>query len=673
VDSSGDLLVANALVGFSTPSKILGGTSAAPTWVSKINASGTPAFGVQVGGTLGINLIGADNAGNVLIAAIGSAAGGLPVTPNAYSSTPSSGSSPTYACKLSGVDGTPIFCTYLNINQVNLAGIGADGQGDVYILVGATTKSIVPTPGALSLGSQNVVLLKLDPTGQKLIYAAAFGGDGMDSPVALSVDAQGDAYVVGDTTSTTFPGAGAGAISTPSGSFVAKVNPSGSEILYASYGRAQETPEALDVDTTGAAYVSGTVGIGPIYVRKYTADGTAVAYETVLPGSEQAYVEPGYGTYVSGAAVDSAGVLTMFGYTNSITFPAHSSLATCPALELSYPAFIPQVSYMLRLRADGSVLQSTFYPYDIPTPPFSNGAGAPGSGSILFTGEEIGWVASIGGIQSGANFFQEVGVVQIGPDLTPISPVNIGCVANTASFEAGNIAPGEIITIFGSGLGPSTPQPYMLDSNGRVASTLAGVEVNFDGTPVPLLYVQDNQINAITPWGLAANSLSGTTTMCVAYSGNQQCVTPKVGAVAPDVFVINSSPGDRPTGPTHAAAVNQDGTLNSTANPAQVGSIVSIYATGLGDISPAPINGSFVQLPLPALINPVQIYFYATEGNPILAEVLYAGPAPLEVGGLFQINVRIPSGTTGVFSLSSSVPTQAVNIAIAPQQISAEP
>jgi uncharacterized protein (TIGR03437 family) len=667
VDSSGDLLVANALVGFSAPTKILGGTSVAPTWVSKINASGVPVFGVQIGGTLGVKLIGADNAGDVLIAGISPGAGGLPVTPNAYSSSPSSGNNPAYACKLSSVDGTPIFCTYLNVSQVDLAGIGADAQGDVYILAGTATKSIVTTPGALNLGSQNVMLLKLDPTGQKLLYSAAFGGNGKDSPLALSVDARGDAYIMGDTTSTNFPGAAAGAIPTPSGSFVAKVNPTGSEILYASYGRAQETPEALDVDPAGAAYVSGTVGTGPIYVRKYSADGTAVAYETVLPGSEPSYVVPGYaGTYVSGASVDSAGILTMFGYTNSIKFPAHSSLATCPALNRSYPAVFPKMTYMLRLAAAGSVLQSTFF---LPTQ-----VGL-GSGSILSTQQDVGWVAGITTTQVFGRIVYPIGVIRLGPAATPISPVNVGCVANGAALEAGSIAPGEIITIFGSGLGPATPQSYMLDPSGRVASTLAGVQVTFDGTSAPLLYVQDGQINAIAPWGLAGKL---TTEMCVIYNENQQCAAPLVGAAAAGVFVADSG---------NAAAVNQDGTLNSTANPAPVGSIVSIYATGLGPISPTPIDGSIVQLPLPVLANPVQILFAGqpTDPNtlppPILGEVLYAGPAPLEVGGLFQINVRIPSGTTGRFEISIGLQEgpgymtngQELNIAIAPEQGSAQP
>jgi uncharacterized protein (TIGR03437 family) len=647
VDPSGDLVVANTLVGFSAPTKILGSTSAGSSYVSKISASGAPVFGVQIGGISYIYFLAIDSAGDILIGGDG-LAGGLPVTPNAYS-TSSSGNLSAFACKLSAANGTPIFCTYLNSNKVAVAGIGADANGDVYILAGDPANTIVTTPGALSVGSRDVVLLKLDPTGQNLLYAAAFGGSGTDSPIALSVDGSGNAYVVGKTTSTNFPGAASGAIPTPSSSFIAKVDPTGSKIIYASCGGAQEIPMALAVDPSGAAYVSGTASTGGLYVRKYTADGTAVAYETVLAGSAG---------NEEGAAVDSTGVLTMFGITgstSSVSFPQHFSIMACPALTAPYPAMFPEY-YMVRLAADGSILQSTFFPDQLVFWPAAGG-------SILSTQPDHGWLAFSTTNSTGAT---SVGVLQIGPDSTPLSSVSIGCVSNGATFAPGNIAAGEIISVFGGGLGPETPQTFTLDSNGRIASTLAGVQVTFDGTPAPLLYVQDAQINAITPWELAGKT---TTEMCVVYDGNKDCVTPAVGAAAPGVFASAEN---------NAIALNQDGTLNSSANPAPVGSIVSLYVTGLGLISPAPADGAIVQLPPPTLVNPIQVFF--TEGSPYLppippAEVLYAGPAPLEVGGLFQVNVRIPSGTTGgqftilvqmPDDLSGSVGSPGANIFITP-------
>jgi uncharacterized protein (TIGR03437 family) len=623
VDSSGDLLVANSLVGFSAPTKILGGVSAASNWVSKVGASGVPVFAVQIGGIYDAYQIAADSTGNVLIAGAGPAAGGLPVTPNAYNPSPS-GDNSAFVCKLSGVNGSPIFCTYLNFNKTGIVGIAADAQGDVYILVGGLNTPTVTTRGALSIGGQDVVLLKLDPSGQNLLYAAAFGGDGTDSPAALSVDANGNAYVIGSTTSTDFPGAADGAIPTPSGSFVAKVDPTGSKLLYASYGRANEFPATLSVDPSGAAYVTGTVAQGGLYVRKYSADGTAVAYENFLPGTA--------GSQVRGSAVDTAGILSTIGSAGSIAFPQLSSVAACQPLDA--PSLGSSVgSYLIRLAADGSVLQSTFFPSDFPSESFQPAGG----GSVISIQQGGGWVA---GSPFNSDGPTGAGVIQLGPDLTAISPVNVGCLANGASFLPGSITAGEIVSIFGSGLGPAAPAIRTLDSNGGIASALDGVQVTFDGTPAPLLYIQDAQINAITPWELTGKT---TTEMCVVYNGNQACVTPSVVASAPGLFV--TALGD-------AAALNQDGTLNSSANPAPVGSIVSLYATGLGAISPAPADGAIVQLPLPTLVNPVQVNFTAADPqntNSIPAEVLYAGPAPFQVAGLYQMNVRIPSGSAGLF------------------------
>lgn len=346
-----------------------------------------------------------------------------------------------------------------------------------------------------------------------------------------------------------------------------------------------------------------------------------MAYEIVLAGA--------IGN-VLGATVDSTGVLTMMGNASSYAFPQHSSLEPCPALNEPYPASGPG-NYMVRLAAEGKVLQSTFFPAELVDAPAAGG-------SILSTQPNSGLLAI--STEDGTS----VGVLKFGPDLDPLPPAGLGCIVNAASFLPGSIAPGEIVSIFGSGLGPATAQSWKLGPSDSVATMLAGVQVTFDGTPAPLLYVKDTQINAITPWELAGKS---TTEMCVLYNGSQQCETPSVGGAAPGVFI---------TGQDSAIAVNQDGTLNSNTNPAKVGSIVTLYVTGLGAISPVLADGAMVQFPLPALVNSIQIAF-ANAGSDALAippaELLYAGPAPLEVGGMYQVNVRIPEGTTGEFAILS--------------------
>jgi uncharacterized protein (TIGR03437 family) len=105
-------------------------------------------------------------------------------------------------------------------------------------------------------------------------------------------------------------------------------------------------------------------------------------------------------------------------------------------------------------------------------------------------------------------------------------------------------------------------------------------------------------------------------------------------------LVILSSDG------VHALALNQDGSINSASNPAAQGSIVSVFATGLGPISPQQADGTLVGFPLPTNVLPVTVGFVvanppfgATIYNPF--EVTYAGPAPDLVAGISQINFNL--------------------------------
>ncbi len=116
------------------------------------------------------------------------------------------------------------------------------------------------------------------------------------------------------------------------------------------------------------------------------------------------------------------------------------------------------------------------------------------------------------------------------------------------------------------------------------------------------------------------------------------CIAAGVSAAAPGVFL-------NPATPNYAAALNQDGTVNSQQNPLHVGSIVTLFATGLGHITPTPADGSVVQLPLPTQDLNVQVQVPNPDQHspvPVFTTVQYAGPAPLEIAGLSQINVQIP-------------------------------
>jgi uncharacterized protein (TIGR03437 family) len=96
----------------------------------------------------------------------------------------------------------------------------------------------------------------------------------------------------------------------------------------------------------------------------------------------------------------------------------------------------------------------------------------------------------------------------------------------------------------------------------------------------------------------------------------------------------------------HALALNQDGSVNSASNPAAAGSVVSVFATGLGPVAPPLADGTLVGFPLPTNVLPISVGF--TVGNPPFGatisnpfEVTYAGPAPYLVAGTSQINFKL--------------------------------
>jgi uncharacterized protein (TIGR03437 family) len=209
------------------------------------------------------------------------------------------------------------------------------------------------------------------------------------------------------------------------------------------------------------------------------------------------------------------------------------------------------------------------------------------------------------------------------PDAAPPAPVTAASleVLNGASFMAGPVAPGEIVAIKGSGLGPETAADGSPGDSGRLAAALAGVQVFFDSTAAPLFYVQAGQVNAQAPYEIAGRE---TTHVEVRYNGRI------VGAA--DIAVAAVSPA------LFQAAANQDGSINSADAPAARGSIVVLFATGEGLTDSPSVTGLAAGAPYAHPRLPVRV---AVAGIP--AEVLYSGAAPGFVG-LMQLNVRVPGG-----------------------------
>ena len=220
-------------------------------------------------------------------------------------------------------------------------------------------------------------------------------------------------------------------------------------------------------------------------------------------------------------------------------------------------------------------------------------------------------------------------VIESGDTGTSQPGVSTGGVVNSASFLPEPVAPGMIVSIFGTSIGPAEGTGAQLDGFGRVGNSLAETQVFLDGIPAPLYFVRSDQINAQVPYGVAGKT---SVQLQVQYRGLPASpVTVPVAESAPGIFAISGGSGQ-------GAILNQDSTPNSAANPAARGSVVVIYATGEGETTPAGADGRLSEAPFASPVLPVSVRI---GGLP--CEVLFAGPAP-GFAGLLQVNVRVSLG-----------------------------
>lgn len=219
----------------------------------------------------------------------------------------------------------------------------------------------------------------------------------------------------------------------------------------------------------------------------------------------------------------------------------------------------------------------------------------------------------------------------IPPAALPVPKPVVAAVTNAASYATA-IAPGQMVIVWGSGMGPAAVTGLSVDANGLVSNNVAGAQVLFDGVPAPVVYVSATQIAVVTPYFGTSNA---TTHVQVQYQGvrSDPFVVP-VAASGPGLFTANA------TGAGQGAILNQDDvTRNSAAAPAPRGSIVILWGTGEGVTDPPGVDGRPAIGVLPAPLAPVSV----TIGG-LAATVEYAGAAPYLMPGVFQINAQVPQG-----------------------------
>jgi uncharacterized protein (TIGR03437 family) len=260
----------------------------------------------------------------------------------------------------------------------------------------------------------------------------------------------------------------------------------------------------------------------------------------------------------------------------------------------------------------------------------SSGANSASVALVVFpnnSGAALSATISIAGVP--------VTVTQPTAATAPLAP--IAAVTNAASYATGPVSPGELITIFGSGIGPATAAYATMDpSTRKLATTIGGVQVLFNGIPAPMIYASGTQVSAVVPYEMAPVANPSVWINFAGQTSNTYQVTSTV--TAPGLFAQNAS-GSGP-----GAILNQDNSLNGPGHPAAKGSIVQVFMTGEGQTTPQPVTGAITTATLPppqvtpAPLAAIQVLI---DGQP--ATYTYAGEAPGMVAGLMQINVRIPS------------------------------
>jgi beta-propeller repeat-containing protein len=293
------------------------------------------------------------------------------------------GAADIFVAKLSTDGSKLLYSTYIGGSGGERGlGIAVDAFGNAYV-TGYTNSLDFPIANALQPafagGNADAFVLKLDPSGSKLIYSTYLGGgnDRPDIGTAIAADAVGNAYVTGFTNSADFPTKNPlQRFVGPTDVFVTKLNPAGAPV-YSTHlgGSADDEAMGIAVDTTGSAYVTGhtespdfptTAGAfspkcvsidaklpigniclgGDAFVSKISPDGSALVYSTFLSGRG---FEVG-----RGIAVDAAGRAHVTGFTTSPDFPTMNPLQEKFGGG-HYDAFL------VKLNLDGSALiYSTF-------------------------------------------------------------------------------------------------------------------------------------------------------------------------------------------------------------------------------------------------------------------------------------------------------------------------
>jgi uncharacterized protein (TIGR03437 family) len=583
--------------------------------------------------------------------------GNFVVTGTAYDNSPDSPRVSGFVVKFDGQLKRILAATTLG--QSNAAALLIDNAGNIYVGGSGGSPDLV-TPGAFQTtsppssvfgGPSYAFLVKLSPDLSQIIAGTYFGGNQTNCSggsacigryaatgiSSLAKDSSGNIVVAGATSANDLPVtpgvyasacgcSNTGTQEAASAGFIVKFSPDLAKLVWSTFLPVQKriVPfsfvgiNALAIDRNDNVVVAGSAPIGfPV---------TAGALQTTLPLASQttgggfvakldsAATHLVFATYfgdtshngtnnVASMAIDSAGNIWVTGESTAAVLP----ISPAPALG---PGYIGSLS------PEGAAV-STFL-------------GAP-HGAV---GRQIAVDKSGGIVVLGARGSFLVSAAEGSPSIVGMSNFGSGTLSSA-------ISSGEVLSLYGYGLGPAIPLAGKV-SGGIVASSLDGYQVLFNGVPAPLLSFGWNQIDCIVPAALGPSPT--VQVRVITPQGTFTWGTLFEERFEPQIVQANG----------FALALNQDGTVNSASNPAVANSVVTVWATGIAPVlNLTRVDGEIVppsQLAptdLPVSVSTIQT------GVSVPLAVLYAGDAPNQVWGISQINFRLPASLAASLTVAS--------------------